>query len=197
MPARVEGIHVAARKGAPMEALSVAECRADFGFVGDRYAKSGSPGQVTLVSAEDLLAAEAQLGGAIAAGATRRNITISGQPLPGPGGRLRLGEILVEITGSADPCGLMERCVAPGALAALQGRAGMRARVLRGGVLRVGDAVGMHSGPIEAFGSPAASVNSSRPAAPPSAGPAAPPQAGPAAPPQAGPAAPPQHGGGA
>lgn len=124
-----------------MEAVSEAECRTDHGLVGDRYAKPGSKGQVTIVAAEDLAAAEGVLGSGIVPGATRRNVTISGLALPASGARLRLGPALLEITGPADPCGLMDRCIGPGAKSALAGRAGMRARVLSGGTLRVGDAV--------------------------------------------------------
>ena len=122
-----------------MEAVSSAECRTDFGLVGDRYARAGSKGQVTLVIVEDLSAAAAALRSEIPAGATRRNLTLAGVALPGKGGRLLLGTVMLEVTGPADPCGLMDRCIAQGAREALEGRAGVRARVLRGGQLTVGD----------------------------------------------------------
>lgn len=144
MHARVEAIHVAAREGAPMEALASVECRADFGLVGDRYARPGSKGQLTLVSSEDLVQAAAELGAPIASGATRRNVTVGGR-LPSVGARVRLGDVLLEVTGPAEPCGLMDECIGAGAKDALRGRAGVRARVLGGGTLRVGDAV-LHEG---------------------------------------------------
>ena len=122
-----------------MEGCASAEIRADFGLVGDRYAKPGSDAQLTLVSTDELAHAEARLGLVIAPGATRRNITIQGLAIPqAKGSRVRLGDVLVEVTGPADPCRLMETCVGPGAMKALAGRAGVRARVLEGGLLSVG-----------------------------------------------------------
>ena len=107
--------------------------------MGDRYAKPGSDAQLTVVSTDELAHAEALLGLVIAPGATRRNITIQGFAIPqAKGSRLRLGDVLVEVTGPADPCRLMETCVGPGAMKALAGRAGVRARVLKGGLLGVG-----------------------------------------------------------
>ena len=125
-----------------MESCASAEIRADFGIVGDRYAKPGTDSQLTLVSAEELVRAGAKLGLLIPPGATRRNITLQDVALPQePGARLRLGDVLVEVTGPADPCGLMETCVGPGAREALVGLSGVRARVLEGGVLTIGASV--------------------------------------------------------
>jgi MOSC domain-containing protein YiiM len=146
MTGRVVAIHVAAAEGAAMEAVPSAECRADFGIVGDRYARPGSKGQVTLVAAEQIADAARSLGRPIETGATRRNVTIEGVALPEPGATLELGSVLLEVTGPADPCGLMDRCIAEGAREALAGRAGVRARVLRGGTLRVDDAVTARGG---------------------------------------------------
>ena len=143
---RVVAIHVAAAEGAAMQAVPSAECRADFGIVGDRYARSGSKGQVTLVAAEQIADAARSLGRPIEAGATRRNVTIEGIALPAPGARVELGGVLLEITGPAEPCDLMNRCIAQGAREALVGRGGVRARVLRGGMLRVDDAVSANGG---------------------------------------------------
>lgn len=125
-----------------MEPCVSAEIRADFGLVGDRYAKPGTKSQLTVVSADDLAIAGARLGLVIPPGATRRNITIQGVALPQQAGaRLRLGEVLIEVTGPADPCRLMESSVGPGAREALVGLAGVRARVLEGGVLTIGAGV--------------------------------------------------------
>ena len=122
-----------------MEAVGSVEVRADHGLVGDRYAAPGRKGQITLISLEELALAEAELGTAIPRGATRRNVTVSGVGLSRRAGdRFRLGPVLVEVTGSAEPCQLMETCVGPGAKDALVNRAGIRARILEGGILEVG-----------------------------------------------------------
>lgn len=140
-------VHAAPASGAPMRGLDRVEVRADVGLVGDRNARAGSHGQVTLVQAETLAAAEAELGRPIPPGGTRRNVTVAGVELdPRPGRRLRLGPVLLETTGPAEPCRLMDELLGDGAEQALRGRAGVRARVLEGGRLRVGDAVGTVSG---------------------------------------------------
>ena len=144
MRGQVEAIHVAAAQGAPMEALASVECRTDFGLAGDRYARPGSKGQVTLVSSADLAQAASVLGAPIPPGATRRNVTLS-IALPPPGARVRLGDVVLEVTGPAEPCGLMDECVGAGAKEALKGRAGVRARVVAGGTLKVGDAASHES----------------------------------------------------
>jgi hypothetical protein len=68
------------------------------------------------VSAEELAAAAAALGRPIPEGGTRRNVT-------------------------AAPCELMDEVLGPGAKDALVGLAGVRARILSGGRLAVGDPV--------------------------------------------------------
>ena len=131
-----------------MEPCVSAEIRADLGLVGDRYTKPGTASQLTVVSAEELASAGAKLGLVIPSGATRRNITIQGVALPQQAGaRLRLGDVLIEVTGPADPCRLMESCVGPGAREALVGLSGVRARVLEGGVLTMGARVSAEEGP--------------------------------------------------
>ena len=138
---RVVGIHVASTQDAPMEALHEARLVEGKGIEGDRY--FGKPkAQVTLVAEEHLAAAARDAGTAIGPGATRRNVTLSGVPQAlVPGARVRIGDTLVEVLSPADPCKLMDECIAPGARAALEGRSGVRAAVRRGGVIRVGDVV--------------------------------------------------------
>ena len=149
MAGKVVAIHRAPAEGAAMEPCASAEIRADFGLVGDRYARPGTDSQLTLVSAEELGRAAASLGLVIPPGATRRNVTIENVILPQQvGARLRLGDVLVEVTGPADPCRLMESCVGPGAREALVGLAGVRARVLEGGVLAIGATVEVDSDSI-------------------------------------------------
>lgn len=121
------------------EALAVA----GKGLVGDRYkGGSGSRG-VTLIQAEHLPAIAALSGrDAVAPMLLRRNLVVSGLPLLAlKGRRFRVGGVLLEGTGPCDPCSRMETALGPGGYNAMRGMGGLCARVVDGGVLRVGDAV--------------------------------------------------------
>ena len=126
-----------------MESHDFIELRTNHGIVGDRKAREASRGQVTIVSVEQLAQAGEVLGKTIGPGVTRRNVTIAGLELrPEIGLRLRLGEALLEVSGDCAPCELMDEVLGPGAMDALRhDRSGVRARVLEGGRLSVGDAV--------------------------------------------------------
>jgi MOSC domain-containing protein YiiM len=135
----VEAIHRAPKEGAAMESCDAVVIREDHGIEGDRYAGRTTDAHVTVVSTEQLAEAGRILGHAIPPGATRRNVTVSGIDLRSEAGaRIEVGDIILEVTGPADPCRIMERSVGPGAQEALDGLAGVRARVLRGGSLSVG-----------------------------------------------------------
>ena len=142
MPGRVLTIHVAPEEGAPVREVDEVTVDPERGLIGDRYEGTEPDSQVTLVAREDLDDAGSELGYPVPAGSTRRNIMIEGAVLwDGVGRRLALGEAILQITQNADPCGLMETWVGPGARNALQKRSGVRATVLQGGRIRRGDLV--------------------------------------------------------
>jgi MOSC domain-containing protein YiiM len=97
---------------------------------------------VTLIEEDALLAAGSALGLVVPPGASRRQVVVRGVALnPTVGQTLRVGEVVLAVTGRCDPCGNMEDTIGPGARAALANRGGVCARVLQGGRLRVGDTV--------------------------------------------------------
>jgi MOSC domain-containing protein YiiM len=57
------------------------------------------------------------------------------------GQKFRIGAALLRAVMPCQPCASMERKTQAGAFAALKGRGGLRAEVLEGDLIRVGDAV--------------------------------------------------------
>ncbi|HYE78420.1 MAG TPA: MOSC domain-containing protein, partial [bacterium] len=97
---------------------------------------------VTLVQEEYLQEATAELGCDYRPGITRRNLTVRGIDLAAlVGQRFRIGGALLEGTELCEPCSQMNREIAPGAKALLQGRCGIRATIIEGGEIRVGDPI--------------------------------------------------------
>jgi MOSC domain-containing protein YiiM len=141
MDGTVTAIHIAHAYGKPVEAVDEIEAVVGKGLRGDRY--YGNRRQVTIVATGELAAAAAQLGtDAIGDGATRRNITVDLPSLPrAHGTRIEIGAVALEVWRDCTPCEVMESSVAPGACAALEGRAGVSATVVEGGVIRTGDTV--------------------------------------------------------
>ena len=145
---RVEGIFITEAAGEPMTALETAQVVAGRGIEGDRYVlgtgfySDGREGrQLTLIEVESLEALE-QDGIQLAPVECRRNVVTRGVRLnPLVGKRFRVGE--VECLGVVlnEPCTHLERLTKPGVLRSLVHRGGLRADVLRGGTIAVGDTV--------------------------------------------------------
>jgi hypothetical protein len=148
---RVESIHVAASAGAAMECVREAELVTGRGIVGDRYfaglGEFSPPVQdpdheLTLIEAEEVERFDAEGGFSFEAGAFRRNVVTRG---------VRLGELVgVEFTlGPAtlrgvrlcEPCRYLAGLVHPAVLERMLHRCGLRAAIVRGGRVRVGDAL--------------------------------------------------------
>jgi MOSC domain-containing protein YiiM len=133
-----------ARKAA-LVPLEAAEITLEAGLVGDHY--SGRPGgkrQVTLIQAEDLSAIAGYLGREVTPGDLRRNLVVEGINLRAlKDRRFRIGEAVLEATDDCHPCSRMEIILGPGGYNAVRGHGGITARVIEGGVVRLGDAVGV------------------------------------------------------
>lgn len=151
-PGRIDAILL--RPARRVAVLSVQQATAieARGLEGDRStdARPGGRRQVTLIQAEHLPAIASLAGlAAVDASPLRRNLVVSGLNLIAARSLFRDGplwlhlgpEVVIEITGPCEPCSRMEEVLGPGGYNAMRGHGGMTARVLRGGLLRVGDAV--------------------------------------------------------
>lgn len=139
----VVSIHTVGERNGPAEALPAATAIAGYGLEGDWRSRAGSGRQLTLIEEEALHTVGEVLCRPVPAGASRRQVVVRGLPLNRTvGGTLQVGDVLLAVTGLCDPCDNMERMIGTGAREALADRGGICARVLEGGVIRVGDAVG-------------------------------------------------------
>jgi len=119
-----------------MEEIPDATALEDAGLQGCVHANPGGQRQVLLMDQETLQALE------LSPGVVRENITTKGLDVNGlePGRRLRVGEVLLEVTAPCTPCGLMEK-IRPGLRKEICGRRGTLCRVLAGGVIRRGETI--------------------------------------------------------
>lgn len=139
----VAAILVAAAAEAPLLRVDSAEAVAGRGLAGDRYFDGrgtfSAPGrgyELTLVEA----AALDELGLPWEDG--RRNVVTRGIDLNAlVGRRFRIGEVECAGRRLAEPCAHLERLSRPGIIRPLVHRAGLRADILAGGTVAVGDAV--------------------------------------------------------
>jgi len=127
----------------PMQVVQDARLVTGRGLAGDRYSRLDGGRQVTLIEAEGLRAAAGYLGvDAVAPDAVRRNLVTEGINLLAlKGRRFRIGEAVLETTGECHPCSRMEETLGVGGYNALRSHGGLTARVLQGGVVRLGDPV--------------------------------------------------------
>lgn len=136
----MHSIHLAPGRRLPTTAVPSVEAEAGAGLVGDRYHGSRHR-HVTVQALDDLAAAAEVLGRPVDPGLTRRNITLTGGPIPTrPGERMRIGGVELEVVRIAAPCRLLDDWLGPGAMQALcSPRGGTVFRLLSSGTIRVGD----------------------------------------------------------
>jgi len=146
----VVSLHIAPRAGLPMEARAQVEAIAGRGLEGDRYFdgtgywsnNSGVDRDVTLIEIEAIEALERERKIRIAPGAARRNLVTRGVPLNHLVGReFQVGAVRLHGTRLCEPCQYLESLTTPGVLSGLVHRAGLRARIITGGAIKVGDLI--------------------------------------------------------
>ena len=138
---RLEAIWIKRAHRGPMDSVQEGELIASRGLAGnvDRSRRR----QVTLLERETWDRVMGELDARIDPSARRANLLIAGVSLENTRGRvLRIGDARVVIGGETTPCERMEAAL-PGLRAALRPAwgGGAFAQVLKGAVIRVGDAV--------------------------------------------------------
>lgn len=148
-------------EGQPMVSQSEVEALAGKGLAGDRYVLGTgfysqtpiTPGarELTLIDVEAVAEAARQTGLPFTTVACRRNLITSGIDLDGLIGQaFTIGEVRCEGVRSCPPCVHLEALTGMKIMRALVRSGGLRARIVQGGTIRVGDQLavdGPASGP--------------------------------------------------
>ena len=142
-PGRVEWIGIRPERRGEISVVDSVEASETTGLVGDHYSGQNGTRHVTLIQAEHLPVVAALTGRAeMNPALLRRNIVVSGLNLLAlKDQEIQLGDAVLQITGQCHPCSKMETALGPGGYNAVRGHGGMTARVVRGGTIRVRDAV--------------------------------------------------------
>jgi MOSC domain-containing protein YiiM len=146
-------IYTAPGEGAPMLERADVRAVAGVGLDGDRYAADrqegkfssmkGSGREVTLIEREAVAAVRHETGVDVSESETRRNLVTEGAPLNHLVGReFVVGEVRLRGVRLAEPCAYLEDLVGKkGLREALVHRGGLRAEIVDGGTIRVGDLI--------------------------------------------------------
>ena len=134
---QVVSLHLNEVPREPLRSVDSATFEAGHGIEGDRHytSKIDRQGYQVLLVAEETLK---ELG--LAPGIVRENVTTTGIPLDslGPGRRIFLGDqVLLQVSKPCAPCSRMDE-VRQGLRQDLEGRRGMLASIIQGGLVRVG-----------------------------------------------------------
>lgn len=146
----VRFLHITPRAFLPMRSMSVVNLIAGEGIEGDRYMIGEGfyshlreeDAQLTLIELETLIALRRDIGIELGPEEHRRNVTVEGVPLNHLVGRhFWLGETLLEGTRLVEPCRHIEKITGKAISRHLINRSGLYCKILKGGVVRVGDLV--------------------------------------------------------
>jgi MOSC domain-containing protein YiiM len=150
---QVVRIYIAAAAGAQVVSLHESEALPGRGLAGDRYANGigyysndmrypRTGRHLTLIAAEDLerLAKDTEI--ILNSGEHRRNVVTRGVDLTALlGARFRIGEVECIGIRPCPPCAHLEELTQEGVLRGLAQGGGVRAEILSGGTIRVGDTI--------------------------------------------------------
>src|SRR5262245_17544052 len=139
-------IYMCAEKGAALHAVNSAEVRTGRGLVGDRYFfPDGTPDpgkEITLIESEALAALAKDYKIELDPNQSRRSLLTRGVPLNHLVGKdFKLGSVRLRGIRLCEPCAHLEKLTMEGVRNGLIHRGGLRAQILDGGTIRVGDRI--------------------------------------------------------
>jgi 8-oxo-dGTP pyrophosphatase MutT (NUDIX family)/MOSC domain-containing protein YiiM len=145
----VEAIHIATAAGASVRPVDEIRAIAGVGLEGDRYSNGLGHYQdervsrdLTFIEAEALEALAHDQAIALSPGETRRNLTTRGVGLNAlVGQRFWVGDVLCLGTRLCEPCQYLAELIGKPLLRPLVHRGGLRADIVHGGLIRVGDQI--------------------------------------------------------
>lgn len=141
-PGKIEWIGIRPAKKADPKVVKSVIANPNEGLKGDHYSGQGGNRHVTLIQAENLsTVAQLLKRAAIDPSLTRRNIVVSQINLLALlEHKVRIGEeVILEITGHCHPCSRMEENLGRGGYNAIRHFAGITAKVIQGGEIKLGD----------------------------------------------------------
>ncbi len=146
----VAGIYITARSTDPMQSVSEVHAVVESGLDGDRHSgrrayrgnKPGPDRDVTLIEQEAIDAAAREKGVSLDPSETRRNILTRGVRLNELVGReFSVGEVRLRGLRLCEPCSHLAGLTGRNVIPAFTHRGGLRAQVIAGGTIRVGDGI--------------------------------------------------------
>ena len=145
----VISINISARAEAPMESVEEVRAVPGKGLEGDRYFfrqgtfyKPQPDRELTLVEAEAIEALREEFQVEYDLSASRRNLVTRGVPLNHLVGKeFWIGDVKARGLRLCEPCSHLQRLSHPKVLPGLVHRGGLRAQILSGGIIRVGEKV--------------------------------------------------------
>lgn len=140
-PGKIVAITIRPERVVPVTRVESILAMAKKGLEGDR--SKGGNRQVTLIQKEHMDTIASFLGKhSLDFELTRRNLLVEGINLLAlKDKKFQIGEAVLEYTGECHPCSRMEQALGPGGYNAMRGHGGITAKIIQGGVLRIGDEV--------------------------------------------------------
>ncbi|MBK7357104.1 MOSC domain-containing protein [Propionivibrio sp.] len=142
----IQHIFIAPRRGEPTVSLDKVEAIANCGLRGDRYSdpqlRKSPEHQLTLIEIEQIRAFSEASDLQLQAHEPRRNLVTVGVNLNNLCGKqFYIGEVELEGLELCEPCATFAKYTYPEVVRFFVHKGGLRARIIRGGLIHVGDFV--------------------------------------------------------